>query len=371
MARTVLKSQARFINPFSGRAKAIELSGLFLFDPIVEVKLGGNPLRGLFVEMDKESLYKRLERSAKLGVPWSKRLSNEVFELLPPQMHEEMRAMLAGDESIAQREGIVGLWTCYFYMTRSLMGNPLDSHEQWTMDIERACVDAATLCDRGEFAGAARLLANDPLMRHFLWPAALEAIEKSPSRQGLHPVRAAVALEVRLSIMACWDVQLQVAAGNVETANFACLLPSPNSKAKNAIGLFFRWLLEKAGVSTITALSEDVRLAGVSVDIGTLGAWSRGTNLPIWSYLKVISVALFGVVETEETQRMYWAATYFNFVGYYAESIVSLVGKMETTTAALALAPWPTFPFGHDSIESWFGSRYQYWLEFHRRSCRE
>lgn len=74
IVRTVQKTKTRFINPFDGRAKALELSGLFLFDPTVEMKLSGNPLRALYVEMEKESLYKRLERAAKLGMrrpgPW-------------------------------------------------------------------------------------------------------------------------------------------------------------------------------------------------------------------------------------------------------------------------------------------------------------
>jgi hypothetical protein len=371
MARTVQKSKAKFINPFDGRAKTLELSGLFLFDPIVEMKLGGNPLRSLYVEMDKESLYKRLERSAKLDIPWSARLSNDVIELLPPLIQEDMRAMLAGDESVAQRAGIVGHWTCYFYAIGSSSERALHSHEQWTIDIERACVGAATLCNQGLFADAAWLLATDPLMRNFLWPAALEAIEKSPSFQGLLPVRVSVALEARLSIMACWDVQLQVAAGNIKTSNFAILLPSQNSKANSPIGLLFRWLLEKAGVSTIKALSENVRLASLCIDIGTLGAWSRGTNLPKWSYLKSMSVALFGDVETEETQRMYWAATYFNFVGYHADFVSERAKKLHGTPAADASAPWPTMPFGHCSIESWFTSRYQYWLEFHRHRSGE
>jgi hypothetical protein len=370
MVRTVQKPKARFINPFDGRAKALELSGLFLFDPIVEMKLGGNPLRSLYVEMDKESLYKRLERSAKLDIPWSARLSNDVIELMPPLMQEDMRAMLAGDESVAKRAGIVGHWTFYFYAIGFFREKPLHSHEQWTIDIERACVEAATLCNQGDFSAAARLLAADPLMGHFLWPAALEVIEKSRSFQGLLPVRAAVALEARLSIMACWDVQLQVAAGDVETSNFALILPSLNSNGKNSVGLFFGWLLEKAGVSTVRALSEDERLARSRVDVATLGAWSRGTNMPKWPYLKAISVALFGVDETEETQRMYWAATYFNFVGYYADLLSQRARKAQGTPAEAALAPWPAMPFGHGSIESWFSSRYQYWLKLHRSAAR-
>lgn len=367
---TVQKSKTRFINPFDGRAKALELSGLFLFDPTVELKLGGNPLRSLYVEMDKESLYKSLERSAKLKMPWSQRLSDDVIKLLPLSIQEDMRAMLGGDESIAQRRGIVGLWSFYFYALESLRIQPLHAHEQLTIDIERACFDAAALCDQGCFAEAARLLADDPLMRNFLWPAALEAIAAAPSFQRLLPVRASVTLEARLSIMACWDVQLQVAAGEVEKSNFAFLLPSPHRRGKNSVSLFFRWLLEKAGVSTIRALSEDLRLVSSSIDIGTLGAWSRGTNLPKWSYLKTISDALFGADETDETQRVYWAATYLNFIGYYAEFLSEAAKKVAGTSAADALLPWPTMPFGHCSIESWFQSRYQYWLEFHRRDYR-
>lgn len=364
-------TKTRFINPFEGRTKALELSGLFLFDPTVEMKLGGSPLRSLYVEMGKESLYKSLERSAKLKTPWSARLSDELVGLLPPSIRGDVRAMLAGDEAVAQRRGIVGVWSGYFNVLESLKTQPLHAHEQLTVDIERACVDAADLCNKGCFVDAAKLLADNPLMSNFLWPTALEAIASATTFQCLLPARASVALEVRLSIMACWDVQLQVADGEVSKSNFAFLLPSPRQEGKNSVSLFFRWLLEKAGASTIRALSEDKRLFSSSIDLGTLGAWSRGTNLPKWSYLKRISDALFGADEADETQRMYWATTYFNFIGYYAELLVGAAQRVVGTPAADALTPWPTLPFGHCSIESWFHSRYQHWLEFHGGECQK
>jgi hypothetical protein len=367
--RALHKSKTRFINPFGGRAKALELSGLFLFDPTVEMKLGGNPLRALYVEMEKESLYKCLERSARLNIPWSERLANELIELLPLSIQDDIRAMLGGDDSVVQRMGIVGLWTFYFYALEASRTKPLHAHEQLTIDIERACVEATLLCNQGHFADAAMHLSGDPLMRNFLWPAALEAIAAAPDFQGLIAARVAVALEARLSILACWDVQLQVAAGEVEKSNFAFLLPSPHPRGKNSVSLLFQWLLEKAGVSTVRALSEDVRLVSSSIDLGTLGAWSRGTNLPKWSYLKPMSEALFGADETDEMQRMYWAATYFNFIGYYAEVLAERAKKLSGTSAAAALAPWPAMPFGHCSLESWFHSRYRYWLEFHCHKC--
>jgi len=358
--------KSRFINPFQGRAKPLELSGMFLFDPTVEMKLGGTPLRTLYSEMNKESLYKCLERSNKLNIAWTDRLTNELVELLPASIQDEIRAGLRGDESVLHREGIVGLWGFYFYMLNKLQGRPRYAHEKLIIDIERACVGAATLCNEGRFIEASALLATDPIMRKFLWPAALEAMTNATDFRGLIAVRASVALEVRVSIMACWDVQLQVAAGETQKSNFAFLLPSPHLRGKNPVSLFFQWMLEKAGVSTVRALMDDVRLVSSSVELGTLGAWSRGTNLPKWSYLKSLSDALFGTEEADETQRMYWATTYFNFIGYYAEYLSALALKVTGTSAADLLAPWPAMPFGHDSIESWLQNRYQFWLEFHR-----
>jgi hypothetical protein len=179
-------------------------------------------------------------------------------------------------------------------------------------------------------------------------------------------VRAAVALEARLSIMACWDVQLQVASGERNKSNFSFLLPAPLGVGRNPVGLLFQWLLDKSGTSSIRALSEDKRLNDSTIDFGTLGAWSRGTNLPKWSYLKKMSDALFGAEETDETQRMYWAAIYFNFIGYYAEFLAERARRLEGTSAAGVLAPWPIMPFDHCSIESWFCNRYQYWIDFHQ-----
>lgn len=368
---TLQKTRTRFINPLEGRAKPLELSGLFLFDPTVEMKLAGTPLRSLYVEMGKESLYKSLERSAKLKTPWSARLSDELSKLLPPSIQDDMLAMLGGDEAVAQHRGIKGLWSLYFYAHESSRTQPLHAHEQLTIDIERACFDAAGLCNEECFADAARVLADDPLMRNFLWPTALEAIAAATSFQHLLPARASVALEVRLSILACWDVQLQTEGGEAGKSNFAFLLPSPHRSGKNSVSLLFRWLLKKAGASTIRALSEDARLVSSRIDSGTLGAWSRGTNLPKWPYLKGMSDALFGADEAGETQRMYWAATYVNFIGYYAEFLSEAAKKIARTPEADSLQPWPTFPFGHSSIESWFHNRYQYWLEFHSRECRD
>jgi hypothetical protein len=358
--------ESRFINPFQGRAKALELSGLFLFDPTVEMKLGGTPLRALYSEMNKESLYKCLERSKKLNLPWTDRLTNELVELLPESIQDEIRAGLRGDESVLHRENIVGLWGFYFYMLDKLRERPRHPHEQLIIDIERACVGAATLCNEGRFNEASALLKTDPVMRNFLWPAALEAIANATNFRGLIAVRASVALEVRVSIMACWDVQLQVADNEPEKSNFAFLLPSTQLRGKNSVSLFFQWLLEKSGASTVRALSEDARLVSSSIDPGTLGAWSRGRNLPKWSYLKSLSDSLVGADEVDETQRMYWATTYFNFIGYYAEYLSALAMKATGTSAAALLAPWPAMPFGYDSIESWLQNRYQFWLEFHR-----
>jgi hypothetical protein len=358
--------KSRFINPFQGRAKPLELSGMFLFDPTVEMKLGGTPLRALYSEMNKESLYKCLERSNKLSIPWTDRLTNELVELLPACIQVEIRAGIRGDESVLHREGIVGLWGFYFYILNKLQERPRYAHEKLIIDIERACVGAATLCNEGRFSEASALLATDPIMRRFLWPAALEAITNATNFRGLIAVRASVALEVRVSIMACWDVQLQVAAVEKQKSNFAFLLPSPHLRGKNSVSLFFQWILEKAGVSTVRALMDDVRLVSSSVDSGTLGAWSRGTNLPKWSYLKSLSDALFGTEEADETQRMYWATTYFNFIEYYAEYLSALALKATGTSAADLLTPWPAMPFGYDSVESWLQNRYQFWLEFHR-----
>ena len=303
---------------------------------------------------------------SKLNIPWTDRLTNELVELLPKSIQDEMCAALHGDESVLHREGIVGLWGFYLYVLGKLREDPLHAHEQLIIEIERACVQAATLCNVGQFAEASAVLEADPLMGNFLWPAALKAIATAPNFRGLIAARASVALEVRVSIMACWDVQLQVAAGEPQKSNFAFLLPSPHLRGKNSVSLLFQWLLERSGVSTVCALRDDVRLVSSSVDSGTLGAWSRGTNLPKWSYLKLLSDALLGADEMDETQRLYWATTYFNFIGYYAEYLSALAMKVAGTPAADSLAPWPATPFGHDSIESWLQNRYQFWLEFHR-----
>lgn len=45
----------RFINPFERASRALDFNGLYLFDPTVEMKLAGDPLRARYVETGNRS----------------------------------------------------------------------------------------------------------------------------------------------------------------------------------------------------------------------------------------------------------------------------------------------------------------------------
>jgi len=70
------------LNPFDGRKKPIQLSGLFLFKPAVALRIRSQSVRTTSMEIGEESLYKGRERAGR-AVRVTKLLKRRLIELLP------------------------------------------------------------------------------------------------------------------------------------------------------------------------------------------------------------------------------------------------------------------------------------------------
>jgi hypothetical protein len=364
------QKRPRYINPFEGRAKRIHLSGLFLFDPDVLLRLRGGSMRTAFAEMGRESLFKGLERGARVG-RFSEALKKELLELMPPLIRRNMRAAFDGSEVDADHLALIGPWEAYSLgaaHNEAGEAEVMPASMQFLCNVERASRRPTELCSEGCFLEASDALANDELMKHFMFPALLSAFVEAAKFEDLLLLRVTVALEVWLSLLALWDIEARPADIDDEGSHVSLLIPEEGSVGKNTIALLFDWLLRAAQVPTAAALAKDARLREISIDGGTLGAWSRGTNFPRSSYAKVISNALLCSDDAAAFKVLCAAARQLNFVGYIAQHCEEKIGRLKGASVENRTRPRLCLPFGHDTVESWLRGRYPFWLRFHRAS---
>lgn len=365
---TLSKRRPRYLNPFEGRKKLIHLSGLFLFDPEVLMRLRGQSVRTTFIEMGEESLYKGLERAGRMGQA-TKALRDRLISLLPPTTGKVLAAAFDAPDAPTNALAQMGPWEAH------LMGAMADDNgdplvwppsAHFLRNVEHASRHATTLCNEGQSQAASEYLASHSLLQRFMSPEVLYGIAQTPNPDDLLVLRIVVALEVWLSVLALWDIEARPTDADDDRSYIKQLLTLDDETAKNPVAQLFDWLLKTANVATPSALMEDQRLREFSIQVGTLGAWSRGTNFPSASYRTVIAKALLSSEDVATFKILCAAARQLNFLGYMAQHLEKVLGKLEGAKAEEAKRLGLGLPFGHVTIEAWMRRRYPVWLQFHR-----
>lgn len=347
----------RYLNPFEGRRKPIQLSGLFLFDPDVFMRLRGRSIRMTFIEAGEESLYKGLERAANVG-RISKSLIDRCNKMLPSEFGRAFQAALVTRNPLKEPFAQMGPWEAFL---SGLMRDDSGARIAWpksalfVLEIERASASVQSLCNKQQYPAAAAYLANHRILQNLMSKALLDSFAKATKIEDLFPLRIAAALEVWLGILALWDIEARPEEDNDDRSYAKQLLREP---AKNSVSQLFCWLLQEANAETVAELLNDARLKDFSVQVGTLGAWSRGTNFPSDSYARAIANKLFDEDRCADFKKLSAAARQLNFLGFVAQYLQNLVGT--------AIPEGSGLPFGHSNIETWMRTRYSVWLGLHR-----
>ncbi len=367
-AESSLRHSARFFNPFPGKPAALPLSGLFLFDPSVSLKLAGHPLRSLIAEIGDESLYKRFERTMRGTQAANISLVRDLLGRLPADAanFQEMRAAADGDVQAQQHMQAMGIWEAYF---RGAFGEKeqLTLHRRHILEIERASTEPHNLVRQGRLAEAMEHLASDPLMTRFFWPEATAIFNRAAYEKQLVPLQASLAMEVHLSCLVAWDVELQLGECSTTGSLLRDVLPSAESPGCNPTSLFFRWLKREVAAKSMQSFLEHPKARGLSLDIVTLKRWSRGSHHPSVTWLRPLVGAFFGDADYAPAWSRYWGAKHLNMLGYLAQQLSERVAAVQGTGQESALLPWPAFPFGYTSFEEWGQARCGYWLAYHHR----
>lgn len=353
----------RFNSPFQGKPTPLELSGLFLFSPTVHLKVLGLSMSGLFAEMGQESLYKRFDQVKKSTRPISSGLIDGLIDLISTSSSPIKYAFNAahnGDDSAKANVDRLGSWEV-FLMGASDVEKNLHPRDAYLLAIERACAAPQVLVNNGHFHEAAQLLSNDSLMRKFLWPEAI-AIFKSVSKEAqLLPLRASISLEVLLSYVAAWDADI-----GMSEAQLIDILPTQDMPGCNPQKLLFKWLKKKIGVKSINSILKDERACNLSIDAATLKRWSSGTHHPSSDCWEEIIAAFIDKSDYQQAWFQYWGTKYISLIGYLWQNGLQKAENLAGTLHDQSLLPWPYFPFGHTSIESWCQARYLYWYGYHQ-----
>lgn len=362
-----------YLNPFEGRKTPIHLSGLFLFDPDVAMRIQGLSVRSIFIEIGQESLYKSLERAGRVGRA-TQTLKNRLITLFPGATGKALAAALDASDSATSSFAQMGAWEAHLL---GAMCNENGTKTSWPpsaqflCDIERAGRQAEMLFDKGQFQAAAEYVANHPLLHRFMSPEVLHGLT-----QPLHPndqltLRIIVAMEIWLSLLALWDTEARLDNIDKKPSYVLQILTQDDEPGKNSVARLFDWLLKASGVESPAALIKDPRLKSFSIQIGTLGAWSRGTNFPSTSYGTAIAKALLSKADEAIFKVLTAAARQLNFLGHVGQHIDELVSSLEGAKAEQAKRVGLGLPFGYDTIESWVRCRYPIWLQFHRVNLAE
>lgn len=363
MATATTRKQLRFYNPIAGKPVPYNLSGLFILDPACLLKLHGLSLRRLLSEMFDNALHKRWERITTGKQDANARLVIDLLDRLPAEhpFSVEIRAACDGDVSAQKRIEEMGHWESFFLGSGEDFLD-MSAHEKLLLTIERASHTPMTLIRAGAIREAVALMRADPVISLYLWPEVIEVMEEAKSPQELLPAQVAIATEVLLSNVAVEDAEL--ALGDEST--FAALLPGEHAPGKNPTSLFFAYLREAIGVKSLRALLEHPKANKLSIDMTTLKRWSAGSHVPDIVWLRPILKAFFGDASYKPALHRYWATKNLNLIGYLAQTVAARARVQPAMTEqALALQPWPNYPFGHANCESWMQSRYRYWFDHH------
>lgn len=356
-----------FVTPFTGKPGKPVLSGLFLFDPSVLLKLSGHPVQAIFKEEFGEALAKRMERASRENM-CSPELLNAFLDALPagaPEFVAQLRRAAAGDATAVAAVEERGPWGSFY----ASITEPLTYSSAYRLAVERASRLAEAAFRRSDYDACAQLLDEEALLKPLLCADVMLALKQVKGVGDVVAFQFAVAMEVELSCLAALDVSLCVDRSGEESV-FSVLLPDPKRGDQNPPTMFFRWLRQATGLRTLAAIEARLSLAATPIHLVTLKNWSRGRQIPNPVGLRLLMALCPNEADRELAESLYWATKLLNLLGYYSSRLVTAtqrqVTEAQATEAPRERLPWPRFPFGYDTFGDWARGRYPYWLAYHR-----
>ncbi|MBR8219668.1 hypothetical protein [Burkholderia vietnamiensis] len=356
-----------FATPFTGKPTKLHLSGLFLLDPSVLMKLSGHPMQAMLKDALGEALAKRMERALRDNTE-SPELLDALLDALPDwpiDITAQLRRAAAGDKAAADMLADMGPWETFY----AVLNEPLTYSNDYRLAIERASRPVEAAFRQKDYATCAQLLCRNPVLKPLVWGDATQALMQVKDMEGVIAFQFAVAMELELSCLAALDVQLGI-GDQVKEPIFSVLLQDTEHPDRNPPALFFQWLRQTTGLSTLAEIEARLSLAGTPVHLVTLKNWSRGRQIPTFAWLRLLVALCPNEADQQRAEWLYWGTKLLNLLGHYSTRFVKLTQRQfaeATHPAAGQHEPlWLRFPHGYSTFGDWARGRYPHWFTYHR-----
>lgn len=329
-------------------------------------------------ELGKESLAKSFEYHRRRGQQPPDKLCDALLEVLPAGLgireafQSALDAARGGDETALNLLVARGEWATFvdgFYKRA-----PIEEYSyanRYVVALEGALVEPVRLIRQQDFLGATRAMKSDELTAPLLSPEMCHALAAVTSQQRLGPVQWAITLETALSHLAAWSVSIEESRGDTAGGEVAALINGLGGCRGTPGAKFYRILRQATQQQSMMGLVNrlsDARGSSPSVQLAveTLKRWSAGRTLPEDGLIQRIAKKCCPDQE-ERLLRLLWVARYLTLLGFVTENLLARMAPyVDAPRAAELYAPWPTFPYGQRSFQSWCQQRYPIWYRYHQ-----
>ena len=354
-----------------GKPKPLALSSFILLSPDSMMKIDGLSMRGAWVQMNRETVFKGIERFLKIRpskIP--PKLAVHMKDLFDELPDSDIKTLfikgLSGDAESTEKIDRFGLWeTFQFFFPNSSQ----DGTHVWLnhfVEVEQASVEIDALLREGAYAAAAESLKTNTTLLPYVSANALESLTQARTdAQTLLP-RSAGLCEFLLAQVARQDVLFGVVDLQQKCNPIYQYLLSAKAQQTCSPGReLYQWLKVTLSIKTF---SEFQRLAARSngsatIDISSLKRWSQGTEFPQVEKLRLVLETImknrgFSLDDTtvQQIDPHYWAARRLHklleFVRQFLWAEQSVPGGAGAWSSLL----------GYSSADQWAQERYTFWL---------
>jgi hypothetical protein len=357
--------------PTVGKPKPLDMSGCILLSPDSMMKIDGQSMRSVYIEMGKESVFKGLERFLRTkptkASPTLRKSMKALFDEMPPSDFKSlMLSALDGDTNAGLQIEKMGLWRAF---RQAFPANLNDAYVVWIehfVEIEYASVEVDALLRDAAYSRAADSVKGNPLLGLYFSEPALQRLAAATTVVDALVPRCAGMFEFLLAQVARIEVHLrrQEATDSI-LVGFDDLLMTHQNQTCNPGRELLRWMRSVLRAKTLNELFEMGKVSKdrpAVLDESTLKRWASGREFPreekFRRYIQTVlekcdPVEMDAIARRVRTR--YWVARRLHklleLVRLVLQNEHNHPGDKNTISVLL----------GSDSADDWVQCRYAFW----------
>lgn len=364
----------KYLKPFEGKPKAIDLCAFAHFPPDVYMQLQNMPFgRSAFVSAGKEALFKRLQRGIENGA-FSQPTIDELLALNPDGETDFslcLQKAFEGDAAAVQSIGELGQWGAFLCGIRPPSDEKRSYAEKYLLALEKLSYAFVTAWQKGDYAGALSMLRESPLAMQIFGEDGISALKPGRTLNAMLCIRAAAAMETYLALMAAFMLESEAIGGDgIRLAkDLRYLLPDPKNPDVTSIQKLTQWLYRNAKVTSWAKLALRIQLSKAlapgSNAAAMLKRWRNGQNIPEMHHFALVCQGA-GSSQLKNHRQCHTFAIHLNFLGWFDEVMRKEAQPLMDSHSDL-VHPWPKLLHGYTSFEEWAPARFESWYQFHKQ----